>query len=218
MKIEFLPDKYRCNSNNGITLHKKEGLISDLSRVIDFEHSTYPKKWVDEGEKYVGHDQTVTDFLGDRRVLEPGDMFIHAGQVLAVNDPETLILCVSETGGFALQRFVNEVLAAELELLDTDLVDTEVKVEPVVGNEEKPTGEIAIPYYKMKAWREKLDRPEKATYPIKATINCPDLLLPVSIWIGDWEAWYMEEEIDDPDVAKDMVGKVLGWTYKNGLV
>ena len=124
MKVTFLADKYRVGTDRGLYAHEKEGILEDLNLVIDLEHSVYPEKWVETEDKKAYHKttQTMDEFFEGRteKKLEPGDMFVYDGQVLAIDRPNRLIVCISETGALAVQRFVEEILSAEVRMAKGD--------------------------------------------------------------------------------------------------
>lgn len=219
MKVTFLRDKYRCGSNCGLYPAEKPGILESLRKIIDIQGSTYPEKFKEKKEDPTEY-MTVLEFFKDNRPLSPGDMFLYEGQIIAIDNPDRLVLALSETGGTALYRFVEEVVPAEVELLEGGSVSTNgVEIRPETETEwKKETYEsFPIPYYKMKAWRDKLGRPEHAEFPIRAILDSNEFLFPVSMWIGDWEVWYDPEEID-PEMIADAAQEVLAWTYQEGLI
>ena len=119
MKVTFLADKYRVGSERGLYAHEKEGILEDLNLVVDLEGSVYPEKWVEteDGKAYHKTEQTMDEFFEGRaeKKLEPGDMFVYEGQVLAIDRPDRLIVCVSESGALSVVRFVEEGPAGGLD-------------------------------------------------------------------------------------------------------
>ena len=104
MKVTFLTEQYKCGSNLGIYFADTENLISKLNDAVDFDGSEYPKKWVE---------------TEDGKIKE-GTMFVYEGQVFAVDSDKRLIVTLSETGALSAERFVTEILEAELEMIKSE--------------------------------------------------------------------------------------------------
>ena len=199
MKVIFLADKYRVGTDRGLYAHEKEGILDDLNLVIDLEHSVYPEKWVETEDKKAYHKttQTMDEFFEGRaeKKLEPGDMFVYDGQVLAIDRPDRLIVCVSESGALSVVRFVEEILAAEVRMQkgDPEFGKGEImmkEIETLPADLPDDITPYYIPFYTEKCWRDKTGWPKN----FQVTFSTPISFIPVRLFVvGNKVCGYPEE-------------------------
>ena len=213
MKVTFLADKYRVGTDRGLYAHEKEGILEDLNLVIDLEGSVYPEKWVEteDGKAYHKTEQTMDEFFEGRaeKKLEPGDMFVYEGQVLAIDRPDRLIVCVSESGALSVVRFVEEILAAEVRMTkgDPEFGEGEIMMKEITdfpNDLPDDTPSYFIPFYTEKCWRDKTSWPKN----FQVTFSTPISFLPVRLFVvGNKVCGYPEEveaEMLEPLTAEFM--------------
>lgn len=167
MIINVLDQMYKVGCGRGINGLEKPDLLNKLNAIIDWTKSEFPPKQVGEEEKQVtdmeGNIITETvpilkenrDFLGDDPELKPGNCFEYRGQIIAIDDPNTLVLIVSETGPFALERLWDEVISPEIELMYNDYPINSVNIEDVPENsipENFEEGRIDWKYWRI--WKD----------------------------------------------------------------
>jgi len=187
MIVTVLPDKYRCGSNRGVTAYDSPGYLEKLNKVIDFDKSNLPENFSHE--------------------LKPGNMFLYEGQVFAIDSAERLVLCVTETGAWAIKRFLQDILEGELKLLEPSGIEN-VKI----SNEKQPDEDVEVykpGYYIMKSWRDKVN-PEES---IKIEFTSDRHIFPVTLWIDGWNIWYNPLWVD-PEEIEETTLEALRWFYK----
>lgn len=213
MKVTFLADKYRVGSERGLYAHEKEGILDDLNLVVDLEGSVYPEKWVEteDGKGYHKTELTMDEFFEGRaeKKLEPGDMFVYEGQVLAIDRPDRLIVCVSESGALSVVRFVEEILSAEVRMTkgDPEFGEGEIMMKEITdfpNDLPDDTPSYFIPFYTEKCWRNKTSWPKN----FQVTFSTPISFLPVRLFVvGNKVCGYPEEvetEMLEPLTAEFM--------------
>lgn len=219
MKVTFLADQYKCGSNLGIYFADTENLISNLNEAVDFENSEYPKKWVETEDKKAYHPTPMTreETLGEDGKIKEGTMFVYDGQVFAVDSDKRLIVTLSETGALSAERFVTNILNAELEMIRSEEELENFKSEKVDGipaTFKESSSVVPIPYYKGKIWREKLGDTLQDFQ--RVTFESPNAFGEVELWVDSkkLKVWY-DPKIVFEDQAEDLVSEYMGWTFKN---
>lgn len=220
MKVTFLADKYRVGSNRGLYAHEKEGILEDLNLVVDLEGSVYPKKWVEteDGKAYHETEMTKEEFFKDREEkLMPGDMFVYDGQVLAIDRPDRLIVCISETGALAVQRFVEEILSAEVKMAkgDPEFGEGEImmkEIESLPADIPDDTTPYYIPFYTEKCWRDKTSWPKN----FQVTFSTPLSFLPVRLFVVGNKVFGYPEEVE-PEMMETLTSEFMSrsWNQVN---
>ena len=193
MIVEVLEDKYRCGSNVGMIKEDKPGILEDLNKVIEWEHSTLPD--------------------GVEKKLEPGSMFIYEGQVIGVDNPDRLILCISETGWGALHRFTTTILDIEkLFLSETGIENLKI----ISDSKEDLKEEYRIPWYLFKAWKERVI---PGRYPddwksIRVSFESEYSIFPVTVEITAAGSMMYSEDMIPSDIIDEISEKVLAEVVK----
>ena len=220
MKVTFLADKYRVGSDRGLYAHEKEGILEDLNLVVDLEGSVYPKKWVEteDGKAYHETEMTKEEFFKDREEkLMPGDMFVYEGQVLAIDRPDRLIVCISETGALAVQRFVEEILSAEVKMAkgDPEYGEGEIMMKEIESLPSDLPDDIIpyfIPFYTEKCWRDKTGWPKN----FQVTFSTPISFLPVRLFVVGNKVFGYPEEVE-PEMMETLTSEFMSrsWNQVN---
>lgn len=216
MKVTFLADKYRVGSDRGLYAHEKEGILDDLNLVVDLEGSVYPKKWVEteDGKAYHETEMTKEEFFKDREEnLMPGDMFVYDGQVLAIDRPDRLIVCVSESGPLAVQRFVEEILGAEVKMQkgDPEFGEGEImmkEIESLPADLPDDTTPYYIPFYTEKCWRDKTGWPKN----FQVTFSTPLSFLPVRLFVVGNKVYGYSEEVE-PEMLETLTSEFMSRSW-----
>ena len=219
MIITILQDKYRCGSHLGYSAIDEKGLIGKLNSVIDWKFCTFPKKLKEGGDRKKDDDWIEDrEFLGAEPKLVPGNMFIYDGQVIAVDQDDRLVLCVTETGAWAIMRFKDTILKNELLLRDKDDFQTsDVTCSEIEKPEDgKFEAEYIVPYYLMKIWREHVlpGRFKEENLNLKIQFTSEDHIFPVELIIQDWKIKYNNEFVPE-DMMERTALEALTWTYNN---
>lgn len=217
MIVTILGDKYRCGSNMGITATESEGILEKLNSIIEWDLCSFPKKLKEDGDPNKSEDWVENrEFLGEKPELKPGNIFVFDGQVIAVDTENRLILCVTETGFLALERFKNEVLEVEYKWKNNNRIcnvsHSEVKDENDIKDY---TGNFRVPYNIMRYWKQKLQNklPEKGKA-LKFEFEDTDYIYPISLVIKDWDIKYNPEEVFEEriNITSD---NILAWCWNN---
>lgn len=213
MIITVLPQKYRVGCERGQNEFVLPGILHKINAIIEWNKCEWPKIKDDSGNLVEN-----TKFLGDDPELKPGDCFLISGQVIAVDSADRLILVVSETGIFSLDRLYDEIFKVEFDLCfnygETEKIDFE-SVDPCTIPEKFES--YNVPYSLMKIFKEKYlfgrDYPEKGVC-IKATLYSDNYILPPTIYILDWKMKYDPDEIEE-DIMKETAKEIVAWFYNN---
>lgn len=186
MKIDVLPQKYKVGCERGINFIKKPGLLDKLNMIIEWPKCSFPHVPDHDEERDTGQvddegnpiTQTVhifkedRTFLGDDPELKPGNCFKLDGQLIAVDSDDRLILMVSETGGFALQRLWEEKILPEIEMVFNDYDIDNVEMEDIDPNDlpkDLESGKLEWKYWNI--WRNQFKKTEKR----KVQPSTPDM-------------------------------------------
>lgn len=220
MIVNFLKDKYRCGSNLGYSAVKKKNLLKDLNSIIEWDFCVYPKKLKEGGDAQKEEDWIEDkEFFGKgaERKLVPGNMFVFDGQVIAVDNEEQLVLCVTETGYYALQRFYDSFVMSEVKLNNNNTAEDFCFSEIDVLDDKKFDKEFSVPYYLMKIWRDKVQKTrwnkDKGLL-IKTEFIPKDFIYPIELVIKDWKVCYNSEDVPD-DMIEDTSIEMLSWFWNN---
>ena len=176
MKIDVLEQKYKVGCERGINYIDKPGLLTKLNMIIEWPKCSFPQEFDHDEERETGEindeGKPVTqvvhifkenrNFLGDEPELRPGNCFKLDGQLIAVDGPDRLVLMVSETGGFALQRLWEEKIAPEIEMIFNDYDTDDVEISDVdLSNipEGLESGKVEWKYWNL--WKNQFTKIEK---------------------------------------------------------
>jgi hypothetical protein len=120
-----------------------------------------------------------------------------------------LIVCVSESGPLAVQRFVEEILSAEVKMAkgDPEFGEGEIMMKEITDFPNDLPDDIPfyfIPFYTEKCWRDKTGWPKN----FQVTFSTPISFLPVRLFVvGNKVCGYPEEveaEMLEPLTAEFM--------------
>ena len=213
MIITVLPDKYRHTSTRYMAVLERPGILEDLNKIIEWDYCIWPIK-IMEDNKVV----SLTDFLGTPPVLKPGNMFAYnVGQVIAIDSPDKLILCISETGPKALQRIDEEIIQREVKLsekLNASDVTFEVVNESDIPSDYK---EEFIPYYLNRIFKEKfLANRYEDDVTLKVNIKANYFIFSggITVYIHKSKMFFDEIDIDDKEQAEIIINDIMAWFYQ----
>jgi len=233
MIIQVLDQKYKCGCEKGMAKLEKPSLLSKLNLIIEWDLCSFPKKKIgkhteqvdelDENDQPTGNkiEKTVDDFGEDREYLgkspelKPGDCFLYNGQVIAIDNPNTMILVVSETGFRALERIWEETIVPEIEFLfnqsevsDDDEIKYEVEEKnSLPGNFEHRN----LRYAYWKIWKERFwtkiiqDQKDKV---IRCEVSSEDYIYPITVYLDEWKMYYSPDELE-PEMVEEAGMKTL---------
>lgn len=213
MIITVLADKYRHDNSRCMAILERPGILNDLNKIIEWEYCVWPIK-VLEDEKVV----SLTDFLGTPPVLKPGNMFSYnIGQIIGIDSPDRLVLCISETGPKALSRIDEEIIQREVKLSE-DLGNIDVSFE-VVSENDIPSNykEEFIPYYLNRIFKEKfLANRYEDDVTLKVTIKSDYFIFSggTTVYIHKSKMFFDEMDIDDSDQAAIVINDIMSWFYQ----
>lgn len=198
MIITVLTQKYNCGCNKGISKEETPDLLKKLNKSIQWDKVTWPEK-----EK----DVPYTDYLGNPPQLKPGDTFLWDGNVFAIDDENSIVLIVSETGPLSIKRFINCLnydYKYKLSTEGTNINELDMEVIPW----EEPGEDLEesrVKYTNYTCVKNRLNAPE-VLKKIRIKINNLSLpvILPTVLYIEGQKILYNPEEID-PNILEDVL-------------
>lgn len=239
MIIQVLDQKYKCGCGKGMAKLEKPSLLSKLNLIIEWDLCTFPPKKeneltkskektifedeLDENgqptgkqvEKTVPEIEEDRDYLGDPPELRPGNCFLFKGQVIAVENENTLVLVVSETGYLALNRIWEETIVPELDFLyNGERIDESDGINSELVDKKVLPDNFESKNLKYAYWRIWKDRSEKEIEEIKkdkllkCELTSDDYIYPVTIYLDEWKMYYNPEELDE-DMVEEAGMKAL---------
>lgn len=217
MIITVLEDKYRHSNTRYMAALERPGILDDLNKIIEWDYCVWPIKILEDGTEN-GTVISLTDFLGTPPVLKPGNMFAYnIGQVIGIDSPDRLILCISETGPKALNRIDEEIIQREVSLSEKrDNLDISFEV---VNETDIPSDfkEEFIPYYLNRIFKEKfLNGRYDEDITLKINIKANYFIFPegIIIYIHKSKLFFNEIDIDDKEQANVIINDIMAWFYQ----
>lgn len=198
MKITKLSTKYKIGCNKGIAKYNKKSLLLKLNSIIEWDTSTIISK-------------------NDKKELVPGDCFlIDEGQIIAVNDEDTLILIQSETGPRALERICEHRIFPEFNLIFNN-ESSEIfwkSVDKIEDNYES----YPIDYDLFKIFIDKFisGRGFNKNFIIQIKYKSDFLIFeePIILYITSFKIHYNKDFIMK-ELIEDITYDILSWFYNN---
>lgn len=219
MLIQKITQKYKKKSSDETIIRElKDGkevmfyyyepaIIVKLNQAIDWEHSLVPE--------------------GEKKELEEGDTFMFDGrpQVISLVDDDTLKLITSDTGPFALDRIVKEVINPELKMAFADITDlqgemsflNELEIKYV---EDNPDLEYkVVPYEQYKIIKTKLlpgreNILDPTHYMVKIEICGGNIPFPSEFYLNKSGIFYDTDFYEEEQISF-IVNDIFAWMYKN---
>lgn len=217
MIITVLEDKYRHSNTRYMAALERPGILDDLNKIIEWDYCVWPIKILEDGTEN-GTVISLTDFLGTPPVLKPGNMFAYnIGQVIGIDSPDRLILCISETGPKALNRIDEEIIQREVSLSEKrDNLDISFEV---VSETDIPSDfkEEFIPYYLNRIFKEKfLNGRYDENITLKINIKANYFIFPegIIVYIHKSKLFFNEIDIDDKEQANVIINDIMSWFYQ----
>ena len=217
MIITVVEDKYRHSNTRYMAALERPGILDDLNKIIEWDYCVWPIKILEDGTEN-GTVISLTDFLGTPPVLKPGNMFAYnIGQVIGIDSPDRLILCISETGPKALNRIDEEIIQREVSLSEKrDNLDISFEV---VNETDIPSDfkEEFIPYYLNRIFKEKfLNGRYDEDITLKINIKANYFIFPegIIIYIHKSKLFFNEIDIDDKEQANVIINDIMAWFYQ----
>ena len=218
MIIKVLNLKYTVGCKRGYDHIQKPNLLLMLNSIIEWDFCEFPKEETGQDENGEPVYEENRKYLGEEPELVPGNVFEVDGQVIAINDEESLALVNTDTGGRGLRRVWDEIIDPELDLVWSGLPEVEVEDWEETKKEDIPdsyeTGNLE--YKKYKIWKDhfvegRLEANEDLC--VKCEISGEDFLFPVTVYMMNWSFKYNPEDFMDENHAKDTVQQIISWFY-----
>lgn len=217
MIITVLEDKYRHNNTRYMAVLERPGILDDLNKIIEWDYCIWPIKILEDGTEN-GTVISLTDFLGTPPALKPGNMFAYnIGQIIGIDSPDRLILCISETGPKALNRIDEEIIQREVSLSEKrDNLDISFEV---VNETDIPSNfkEEFIPYYLNRIFKEKFLNgryDDDTTLKINIKANYFIFSEGIVVYIHKSKLFFNEIDIDDKEQANVIINDIMSWFYQ----
>lgn len=223
--------KYKCGCGRGVNKLDKPGILKYLNLIMEWDQCRFPMKLKDDYVQKKDEDGNPvqpekSDYIEDRTLLgddpelEPGDTFELDGQFIAVDSPDRLVLMISETGPWALDRIWTEKIKPEIDLFndasDLDVVWEDLPEDP---NPDEFDGEVRIPSFEYNVWKERFLTGREKDFKVSKSglinISCEvtseELPYDVHIILQNYSAKYKTEELFEPEIATETVKALLCW-------
>ena len=211
MVIEISNVTYRKGYGQRLDEVKCPNLLTKINSILEWEHCTFPPK-VKEGSD----DEWIEDreFLGPNPELKVGSAFKFGNQLLAIEDEDTMVLVMSETGIGGLQRVWKEKISPEFDIVFG--IQPEGAEFENADSEEIPQDweEKRVPYEVMRLLKDRMvpgrgDKmfKERGTK-VKVTLHSSIIMFPIHLILTDWGFWYDPNELEKDEldvVAKELV-------------
>lgn len=180
MKVVILAQKYKCGCGKGIHHAKYPGLVETLNTIMEWDLCEWPEKEKGVQDK---------EFLGNPPQLEPGNCILWDGNVIALDDMDTAILIVTETGPFAITRFID---AVKNEVVFSDEVK---KITISESEKEKPEepGCFRLGYDMWKVFKDKYKQEKEVCLSV---MDEETLIFPITVWVDKQSIWFDQGEVE----------------------
>lgn len=202
MVIEISNAKYTKGYGQRLDSVSMPGLMAKLNALIEWDHCQFPPK-VKEGTDDEWEENR--DFLGSEPELRVGLAFKYGNQLLALEDENTLVLVMSETGIGGLQRVWKEKIIPELNIVFNSNSPEDLEVEKAEVNDIPESWEIKkIPYEVMKLLRDRMLPGREAEFGkpvcVKITMKSSIIFFPVHMYLQDWGFRYDPNELEEDEI------------------
>ena len=208
MIVTVLNQKYSCGCGKGISKETTPDLLNKLNHTISWDKVNWPEK--KEGEETIPD----TECLGIPPRFNPGDMFLWENSVIAIDDPNSVVLIVSETGPRSAARFI-QYLEDEY---NYNSKQKEISSDPVIKEQswcdldllDENLEEYTTQYSKYKPISDQCDDKDSLKKR-KLTISLPDQ---VTVYLNRQSIFYNPKEISPSDI-EGISMKIYDWVIKN---
>ena len=221
MVIEISNMTYRVGCGIGYDKLTVPSLLVKLNAIVEWDHCRFPPLGKDASPD--DPDKEDKEFLGTPPELKVGSVFKIGNQLVAIDDPDTLVLVMSETGIGGLKRTWEEMIEPEIDLAFNIDGPDNLTIEKVSKDEILDTFEFHnIPYVQAKIWKDRFfpGRPEfecSDDEVLKVEMESDSFIFPVHAYLKGWGFFYNTMEMEDPDELKMFSEQMIKWFYDNYL-
>lgn len=219
MVIEISNMTYRVGCGIGFDKLTIPSLLFKLNAVVEWDLSRFPPLGKDKSPD--DPDKEDRAFLGDTPELKVGSVFKIGNQLVAVDDPDTLVLVMSETGALGLKRVWEEMIEPEINYAFNIEGPESLTVEKVSKSEIPDDWEFYnIRYIDAKIWKDRFfpGRPEFECGDddcLKVEMESESFIMPIHLYLKGWGFFYNTLEMEDPDELKMCADQMIKWFYDN---
>lgn len=219
MVIEISNMTYRVGCGIGYDKITIPSLLTKLNTIIEWDFSRFPPLGKDKSPD--DPDKEDREFLGPEPELKVGSVFKLGNQLLAIEDPDTIVLVMSETGIGGLKRVWDEQIEPELNFAFNVDSPNSLTVKKVSKGEIPDTWEFYnIKYIDAKIWKDRFfpGRPEyncEEDECLKVEMESDSFILPIHLYLKGWGFFYNTFEMEDPDELKMCANQMIKWFYDN---
>lgn len=187
--------------------HYEPSILLKLNLAIDWEWSKVPE--------------------GEEKELNEGDTFMFDGrpQIISIVDENTIKLITSDTGPFALERIVKEIINPEIKMSFKDITNLQAsweivdKVEAEIITKDESFGYEVIPYEQYRIIKDRLlpgreNILDPKMYMIKVNICGGYIPFPMDFYLNRSGIFY-DKDFYEEDEIEYVVSDILAWLYKN---
>ena len=211
MIISRSSQQYKCGCDRGIISYEKPNILTFLNSIIEWDWSVNANIESPKDELVPGDVLEIKSTSGTKNIL-------------AVDGENKLILIISETGPYALERICKEVVIPEYELFSQDLDSISSFEWNIKSFDEFDITNVSfkrIPMPDFDKFRIIQDRLIKKELKLSGFIIevkfAHDLMfgLESTIYITQKEVFYKESMVTDPDAIPLCWDDILGYLYQN---
>ena len=219
MVIEISNMTYRVGCGIGYDKLTVPSLLVKLNAIVEWDHCRFPPLGKDASPD--DPDKEDKEFLGTPPELKVGSVFKIGNQLVAIDDPDTLVLVMSETGIGGLKRTWEEIIEPEIDLAFNIDGPDNLTIEKVSKDEILDTFEFHnIPYVQAKIWKDRFfpGRPEfecSDDEVLKVEMESDSFIFPVHAYLKGWGFFYNTMEMEDPDELKMFSDQMIKWFVDN---
>ncbi len=187
--------------------HYEPSILLKLNLAIDWEWSKVPE--------------------GEEKELNEGDTFMFDGrpQIISIVDENTIKLITSDTGPFALERIVKEIINPEIKMSFKDITNLQAsweiidEVEAEIITKDENFGYEVIPYEQYRIIKDRLlpgreNILDPKMYMIKVNICGGYIPFPTDFYLNRSGIFY-DKDFYEEDEIEYVVSDIFAWLYKN---
>ena len=217
MVISIVSQKYACGCGRGQSEWKEKDVLKKLNGIIEWERCAFPFKLKENGDPKNAEDYIQDrEFLGEKPELKPGDCFYWNKQLFGIDNLDSIILLISETGPLAGKRLLTQIkLENSFKNESENLSFTIEGVNEIPGDQALET--ITPDYNTIntmwdKFWRGRYEEPV-----LKFKITDENFIMePVLYWNQkEFKFYYNPEEIFEKEEADYIINLLFATLYKN---
>lgn len=205
MIITKLSQKYNCGCGKGMMSWEKPGILNALNMILEW-------------------DLCVDNSEDNRDHLLPGDVFEFTGitgtkNIVAVDSSDVLVLIISETGPLWIERFINDHIWPEYELMydSGDVISLDMtRIDSLPSQNLESLALEGIGWDKMNIIKDRIlmrsEHKKEFIYEINLSHEF-NFGIPIKIWLTK-NSWRYDPDEVDGEMLSGMAEDVMKYIYQ----